>query len=194
MLLDDLLPLARTRQGLADTDTTHDASINLCLSLALAVVETYLDRKLGYLEDDKHIVYAGNYDALVRRYPIESVKSITNHSGAIRFDARRGLVYVGACAQDMEIVYTGGYKLADLPQELLFVIWKLFDDHAGDFGLPVAKISAGGTIQSITVPDVGQIRYSDAGSSAAGDAQGLLSAMMRGVLDRFRAESAVGAG
>lgn len=191
----ELIAAARLRQNVAAVDTTYDDQISAALALALSIVETYLDRKLEYLVDDVHIALPGSLDALVRRYPIESVKSITNHSGAIVFDAKRGIVPVPYSNSPVEVVYTGGYKPGEIPSEIEYVLMKLFDVLAPDFGLPTVGQVSGSTIQSITVPDVGTVRYSESASGSTSLAGiGLLTGTMRGLLDPYRAESAVGAG
>lgn len=202
-IIDDALPFARERLGYDPLDTSHDTDITNALALALSAIETYLDRKLSYLQGEKQVVRR-NLTGIVRvnRYPIEDVQSVTGRTGSIEFDRAEGLVYThGSHAADgkVEIVYDGGYHFDELPPELLYVLWGVFDvawplvTHTGSSAPTVPA----GTIESVSIPDVGTVKFATGAAasmahSSAGGFGTLIPAQYIDLLDRFRNNAPIG--
>jgi hypothetical protein len=202
-IIDDALPFARERLGYDPLDTSHDTDITNALALALSAIETYLDRKLSYLQGEKQIVRR-NLTGIVRvnRYPIEDVQSVTGHTGSIGFDAAEGLVYThGAHATDgrTEIVHDGGYHFDELPPELLYVFWGVFDvawPLVTNTGSSAPTVPAG-TIESVSLVDIGTVRFSTGANAVAASSGGggygqIIPSHLTALLDRFRNNAPIG--
>jgi hypothetical protein len=203
-IIDDALAFARDRLGYDPLDTSHDAEITNALALTLSAIETYLDRKLGYEVGVRQIV---RYDLLgmvrVNRYPIDVVQSVTGRTGFIQFDSDTGIVYTNGAVYGSdgkyEIVYDGGYLYGDLPPELLYVFWAVFDSVWPTFsgaGSAPSTVAAG-TIESVSIPDVGTVKFATganaaAASSGAGGFGSLIPAQYTALLDRFRNNAPIG--
>jgi hypothetical protein len=65
------------------------------------------------------------------------------------------------------VSYSGGYKV--LPLDLEAALWMLFDGAYGVVGGGGGAIVGAGDISSITVPDVGTVRFNE-GQAANGSA------------------------
>lgn len=189
------------------------------LDSALALIESYLDRWLEYKADQVETFGPPPQSrALLRRYPAESVSEVsfpafgqwqgaTIPSTAYGVDLRRGIVFViswgfggwGWSGAVLQITYAGGFKNDAWPLDLLNVVLALAASlfpGVYETGAPVpAPVS--GDIKRITIPDAGAVEYQSQGDGGAGASVlgfGDIPASMIGVLDRYRAESAVGVG
>jgi len=191
-----MFDLASAKSRLSITDNSKDAEITLALSLALSVVEDYLDRKLEYKADETATLFRNRENIyLLRRYPVESLISIDKGDlSNAKISKSHGILFLSTAADEVELTYAGGYKT--LPPVIEMVLWQIFDAEYPGFANPGSVAPASGqVISSISVPDVGTIKYESSGSASGISADlGILTASQGALLDRYRAESVVGCG
>ena len=109
----------------------------------------------------------------LKRYPIETVASIIDDkgvdftlyhiepdTGVIHLDARRAF-------HQAYVTFTGGYDEDALPGDLLVAFYAVFDQewaiHEG------GAVSSSGEISSVSVVDVGTIRYDTGAADTSGE-------------------------
>lgn len=172
------------------------AQATRALVLALAAVETRLDRSLEFVAGELE-EFAGVYGSVqVRRYPLEAVDLVTVDGaaldpGAYQVDKRRGIVRTGG-GDLVAVTYAGGY--AAFPADLDFAIQAI---AAGLFPM-VAEGGASSTltgppVSRISIPDVGTVEFNvTAGDAGQAQVFGPLAPAYESVLLRYRSESAVG--
>jgi hypothetical protein len=201
------LATAKTRLGIVGT--LQDTQLNVAIGAALNIAEKYCDRNFLYMAETARFYYSASNALKVRRYPIESVTSVTDTknrtpiaSTDYKVDLKDGMILFSGWrfAEEIDVSYTGGYKT--LPDDLELALWSIFDNVWATLpggGLTIgATAGSGGTIKSIAIPDVGTVQYdtsSGAGGGAGSGAGGkYITDGVRMLLDLYRAESAVGAG
>ena len=190
------LATAKTRLGLAVVDTTKDTLLSSAISAALSIAENYCDRKFLYAAESQKFNHFHGVTMSLIRYPLTVVTSVTkngagvsgykviNSTGQIEFDhhVRHG---------ELTVQYTGGYTV--LPDDLLLALWRIFDIVWGSLPGGGAGGAVGGqAINSITIPDVGTIRYEAsgaAGGAGAGAANGLIDNVTAALLNFYRREN-----
>lgn len=178
---------ARTAQP---TSTVLDARYQASLDASLAIIEAYLDRQILYAAGVEDIIYPHHLGWGVKRYPLESVDSLGGKAQTSfkQFDADSGVISLDAYAvkDRLEIKYTGGYKV--IPADLLMAMWMVFDavDATNSGGASVAA----GAIDSISVPDVGTIRWNNDTSGGGAVSGGLIPDMALALLSPYRRLSA----
>ena len=157
------LETAYSRMGTTPTPAL-DIQYQSSMDTALDVIETYLDRKLLYAVDQDEILRSHTFGYGVKRYPIEEINSVVSENNGpqltdIDFNTNTGVVIFnnGWHGQHVQINYSGGYQA--IPAGLEFAVWAVFDtiealNSAGGGGL------AAGEVESVTVPDVGTVRFS----------------------------------
>jgi len=190
--------LAAAKARLNITGTSQDVQLQGTLDTALAIVETYLDRKLEYATETIRVPYFRGDTIKVRRWPIDSVTAVTHGYGsftAFKVDYADGLILFNHAhaIDELSIEYSGGFT--DLPADLLFALWGVFDAvHAASSG-GTATVAAG-TIESVTIPDVGTVRFASGASAASAGASsgGLIPAQYLALLDRYRNHAPIGVG
>lgn len=196
------------------------AAATLSLDAALALAESYLDRWLEYKADQVETFGPPPQSrALLRRYPVEAISEVTYpafgpwqgatvDATAYGADLKRGIVFVitwgfggwGWSGSVLQITYAGGFKNGAWPLDLLNVVLALAASlFPGVYETGTVPIPGGvsSEIKRITIPDAGAVEYQNQGGEGAGaDVLGFgdIPASMIGVLDRYRAESAVGVG
>lgn len=160
------LATAYTRSGL-DQTPANDALQTTALNVAIAVVENYLDRKFMYGSSAESFYYTHFRNYYLERYPIESI-SYVSPSGKFKIHHSLGKVEYPnfVCKDEVRFEYTGGYRV--LPADLEEGIWRVFDDTLGGMGIGGGSASSS-DISSVTIPDVGTVRYDTSSSSAGGD-------------------------
>jgi hypothetical protein len=176
--------------------TATDAQLTAALELALATVESWLDRPLELVERTQED-FDANCMVRLRAWPVESVASVT-YAGqaadvaALALDKRTGRLGVPFYWGTITTVYTGGF--ATMPRELELVLWSVAAAL-----LPAASSSAGvdmgQAVRRVTTPDVGTVEYATATASEGQAAQflgGAAPPQFEAVLSRYRAESIVG--
>jgi hypothetical protein len=196
-----LLADAKTRQGILPADSTKDVVLQASLDTALALAETYCNRRFTYAAETASFYFPFGTTLQLNRYPIEQVTSVTPLN-QVAYGSQNYKVVLGTgqiksrgwLADDqIDVTYTGGYKV--LPADLELALWMVFDAvwaamPGGGGGGSVA--APGQSISSITIPDVGTIRYDNGGpassGSATGGAGGLLPLSAASILNLYRLE------
>ena len=157
-----------------------------------------------YKRDTAAVYDSQTRKLLLDRYPVVSVNSITpKGSGSALLDSSSyhihdwaGMViFLGTPFFDeLDIDYTGGYQT--LPADLELALWIIFDamwplysaNSGGGGGAGAGGVP--GAISSISVPDVGTLRF-DTGSSGSGTgggagAVGLIASSAINLLEPYR--------
>ena len=181
----------------AAVDPVLDPKIQIGLDTALAVAESYCDRKFMYATDSATFTHNHSGVLQVMRYPIERVSSVSRDAGAsnitdYHFVADTGQIVFDHYHRQHEITvaYVGGYKV--LPADLLLALWGIFGNVYADLTQSGGGAVGGQAINSITIPDVGTIRYEAsgaAGGAGAGAANGLIDNVTAALLSFYRREN-----
>lgn len=162
------------KANLGITDTSQDVALQLCLDTALAIVEGWLDRKLLLATETEVFHEPKSCKLWVERYPLVEVLTINgddyNPAAGYEIEQDNGWIKGPWPATPITLEYTGGYD--PLPPDLEFALWQVFGALWAAMnqatGLPATD---GGTsidgIDSITVPDVGTVRFTSAANTAA---------------------------
>lgn len=151
-----MFDLATAKIRLGITGNAQDAQVQLALDTAMAVAERHCDRRFAYSSDVAKFYNFEGDTLFLPRYPLEAVFFTRGLPETIKVHHRLGTVEIGAYfrADEIEVNYSGGYQT--LPPDLELALWGVFDVlYPG-----VAGQGAGGSIESVTIPDVGTIRYS----------------------------------
>lgn len=187
------IELLRERIGLVPGDASRDAQLAAAWGQAIALCETYCDRKLEKATDTEEL-WPARGSLLVRRYPIESVTSITDASGTVLESSAyqvidlagiivRAGAMMGGGGAPLEVVYVGGYE--PLPKDLEFAVLAAFDAvWAATPGWgAVSGAQSVGAVQKISIVGVGSLDLADSASSAASaGAGGQIGAQPWGIL------------
>lgn len=190
------LEAAYTRTGLEPVNAQNDAILEMAMNTALAVVENYLDRKITFDSSEDKFYYNHHTSFALDRYPIEQINDIgadgRNFSGRYKVHRETGIIVMPQYSFSEEVVirYTGGYRV--LPADLESAFWLIFD---GQYSIQMGGgATTSGTIDSITVSDVGTIRFDNgtSGSSSGGgnDSVGFLTDDVISLLRPYRRYSA----
>ena len=196
-----LLNDAKTRKGILPADTTKDAILQVALDTALALAQVYCNRWFMYASEVATFHYPYSQSLQLNRYPLEQVVSITP-VGQVAIGTDQYQVILGAgqikslgwlSAKQIDVTYAGGYKV--LPADLELALWMMFDEIWS--GMPGgggggSAVPSGQVIQSITIPDVGTVRYADGGSSSSsgsGGGGGLIPINATAILNLYRLET-----
>lgn len=201
----------RARAGFASGDTSHDAELQAAADQALMLCETYCDRWFKKQPQTEQIwPSSGSY--MVKRYPIESITSITNANGdaidvsSVRTVGAPGIVLRGGCSiggAGITIVYVGGFD--PLPADLEFAVLAAFDAvWSTTPGWGATAGSAAEQVQKISVVGVGSIDFGTGGTSSGGSPSGggqvgshpwgVLSVNVTSILQRYMNHTVIGGG
>ena len=179
----------------------HDpAAASRALALALATVETWLDRELQVKERTE--TTEASCVVLLRAWPVLYVVEMTAGSAGTvippdqyRLDSRRGIITPGGYWWATTVTYAGG--LYPFPADLEMALWTV----AAALYPSVSSAAGAGTgqaVRRVTTPDVGTVEYASSGAAAGRSSDlllgGILSPAIEATLARYRAESVVGAG
>ena len=163
------LASAKDRLGIPQEDTSQDDAITIAMNGALAICEQFCMRNFFYAGDKAVWYYATQSRFHVDRYPIDEIVTITDPNGNptdYKLNKQGGwLDFQGPrYFEELTVEYRGGFLNADLPADLELALWSTFDNtwavQSGE-GLT----GSSGEVQSITVPDVGTVRFSGATTS-----------------------------
>lgn len=168
--------------------------IQTAFDMALALAEKYCDRQFLYKAERATFTHPFAPALQLSRYPIEQIVAVTGDNTAVtgyHMEAGTGRVVLDSWAHGHQISvdYAGGYKT--LPADLEFALWSVFDT-AWTSVQPggSASAAASGGIASVTVPDVGTIRFDTGagGAVASGGAAmgGLIPSTAASILDLYR--------
>ncbi len=184
------LATLRTRIGITDpTDTSKDSSLTYAMTLVTELLEQYLDRKLLMTNDTEKFTHFSGDVLSLHRYPIHSITSIngttTGLSTKYHWSEETGLVHFDAhvVEHELTVVYNGGF--ATLPDDLVFASLLVFDGVWGSITSSGVTVAAG-TIQSVTVADVGTIRYATGAAAATSGSAGAIPAIGMSILESYR--------
>jgi len=186
-LMEDL----RVRIGLESDDTSRDAEIEVVKGTSFALMGNYCDRTfplgIDVVEQFTHKV---GLALALKRYPVDTVTSILDQDDKeftdYHIEPDTGIVHLDfRCAfHQVFVTFTGGYDEDELPADLLMAFYAVFDQEWAIY--EGGAVSSSGEISSISVVDVGTIRYDTnaADTSGEGDylpdrAKSLLMSYMR---------------
>jgi hypothetical protein len=198
--------LAGAKARLNITGTTQDVALQLALDATLAIVETYLDRKLAYATETAKFYYQQGREVLINRYPLDLTVPVTATaaqggsiaSNGFKVHHSSGAIVFGnwAASDELSITYAGGFKV--YPPDLLVALWGVFDSvwptvNGSSGG---ASTVAAGTIESVSIVDVGTIKFATGAAAASASASaagaGLIPAAYLSILDRYRNHAPIG--
>lgn len=188
------LPAFLVFMGLDAFDPIVTAQAVRALTLALTTVESALDRDLEYesgvVETFTHVSSSMN----LKSYPVDTIDSLSIEGNEIdptayQVDPLRGLVLLRCGGRNVTVTYSGGYQTFPVDLDLAT---QAVAAYLYPLTLPGgAESLAGPPLQSITVPDVGTMRFETA-TAAKTQVFGMLAPQYQAILDGYRAESAVG--
>ena len=178
----------------AAVDPVLDPKLQAGLDTALALAETYCNRRFAYAAETVAFTHIRSGVLQLSRYPIEQVSNVANDSGSINTNSYHFIGGTGQIIFDgyqgghqVSVTYAGGYKV--LPPDLLLALWGIFGQVYGSMNAAGGGAPSGQVVQSITVPDVGTVRYESSGSStggAGGGAVGMIPATSVSLLNLYR--------
>lgn len=187
----------RTRIGLVATDVSKDAQLTDCYSMALAIVEDYLDRKL--LRATYTETFFETRSALLKAWPVDSITTVDGKTPDVNLIVDWDLgVIRKVCWDKILVEYVGGYLPDELPLPLVLAINGVFDQlwfAVPGWGLVKAQAQAAGEVKrfSINGISVEYFQSSDgSASSGSGGASSFIPAAMSGIIDRYKRESLMG--
>jgi hypothetical protein len=183
------LATAKTRLGI--TGTGPDALLQVAIDTSMALAERYCDRKFTYAAETVKFMHFAGRTMFLPRYPIEQVLSSTGLPSETKVHHRLGTVefHGEQFIEDASISYAGGYKV--LPDDLELGIWMILDQVWPSVNQTGggSTSAGGGAITSISVPDVGTLRFDSGASGSSGgglSAVGLIPAISINLLDPYR--------
>lgn len=154
----NLMPVLRVRVGLPSGDASQDAAITAAFNTALALAESYTDRKFeAKLQSETFVHFFGRTLSLIR-YPVIAVDAIDESSIYYHIDKNAGLIMLDNMAAHHEITldYRAGYTDSpDIeypnvwPDDLMFALLQVFDkvwavdDEGDEIGSSIKSIRAG---------------------------------------------------
>lgn len=163
---------ARERVGLASSDTSQDATLTAALAASVGTAEGYLGRGIEN-QSVVEVIFAPTGDLYLRRYPIVGLTSLVYEDSSpvnpdsYRLDSGAGRVLFRSgqwpSGSDIEASYSGGY--VTYPADLEQALWLIFDMTYASISDPGLNA---GAIESITLADVGTVRYGPGTAGATG--------------------------
>ena len=163
-----MFDLATAKTHLGITGTAQDAQLQVALNTSISLAERYCDRKFVYAAETVKFYHFLGDTMFLPRYPIEQVVSSSGLPTESKVHHRLGTIELHReqFIEEASISYAGGYKV--LPDDLELALWGIFNGvwPSINGGSSVAA----GAIDSISIPDVGTVRFSNSGSSASSSA------------------------
>lgn len=184
----------RTRIGLLPTDTSKDVKITDCYTVALLLVEDYLDRRI--LQETFTEQYTCVHNAMTKAWPIASINTIDGSPppSDLRIDKERGIIY-NVNWDNVMLNYTGGWTDDTIPAVIILTINELFDKlwlTTAGYGIDVGVINEESTVKKFTINGI-SVEYF--GNSISGsDTDSMIPSRFRSLLDYYRRESLIGIG
>ena len=194
------LQAGKARLGIAAGDTTKDAFVTAALNAALAIAESYCDRKFLYAAERATFNHPRGASLSLPRYPLEQITAVTGDTtgAAIKYhmESGTGLVILDGWAGGHKIAvdYAGGYKT--LPDDLLLALWLIFDSLYASISQVGATGGAagGGAIKSISSAGTSVTFDTSSGAAAASGLTGLTGSGLpmgaAAILSFYRRETA----
>ena len=175
---------------------SNAALIQTAFDTALAVAERYCDRQFLYAADKATFVHPFAPALQLSRYPLEQIVTVTGDNSAsitdYHMEAGTGRVVLDSWAHghQIKVDYAGGYKT--LPADLELALWMVFDTIWAQVSSPGGGGgAAAGGISSVSIPDVGTLRFDTGATPVSGGAGmgGLIPSMAESILDLYRLKS-----
>ena len=156
----------RTRIGLLATDTTKDAELNAAIETAISIAERYCNRFFGYGDQTETFIHKYGHAIQLHRIPVTAVKDM-NPEYSHHIDAESGLIHFDHTVAEHSFVinYTGGFSPDTLPADLEWALLSIFDGTYASMSGGGSTVAAG-AIESITIADVGTVRYATGAKAA----------------------------
>lgn len=165
-----------SRWGL--TDPLKIALVQPVMDTALALAETYLDRKLLYAEEVAVFTHTHAKILQLNRYPLHAIVAMENQDGSgdvgtTHVIHQTGQIYLDTRAHghQIKVQYQAGYKT--LPPDLEFAlsmiadaVWSSTPGGGKTIGATASPVSSQ-AIKSVSTPDVGTVTYFDPVASAS---------------------------
>ncbi len=172
--------IATAKLRLGINDATMDPLVQLALDSALAVAEKYCDRQFAYRADVARFYNFGGDTLFLPRYPIEAVFATNGLPDSIEIHHRLGTIEIGSyvTASDIRVDYSGGYRV--FPPDLELAFWGIFDTI-----YPTLSGATPAAVESVTIPDVGTIRYAKGNNGSTSIDANVLGAYYS-VLETYR--------
>jgi hypothetical protein len=183
------LETLRVRIGLLATDTSKDTELTAAMNTALAIAERYCNRFFAFGNQTETFVHKFGSAVQLHRIPVTSISEMSPEH-AYHIDADAGLIHFDHTAADHSFVikYIGGYDVDSLPADLEWALYSIFDGTYASMSGGGATVAAG-AIESITIADVGTVRYSTGAKAVATtSAFGPVSPETAAILDLYRIE------
>lgn len=188
-----LIPIEtlRVRIGLDSADNSRDDELTLYYQIALAIIETYCNRKFEWQADVEKFTHKAGYGLSLRRYPLTEITAINGdeNNTAIRFHAHdeSGVIefdgYV--ISHVVTVEYEGGFTELNVPADLKWCILQGFDlINQGETGNELT----GAIVKSIA-SDGANIQYDLSASIGTAKALDLVSGLPSNtvaILDNYR--------
>lgn len=169
------------------------AEITLAMQASESMVAGYLERDFIYksytdevaLSSNRGIVFTSGYP-IDPGFPVNAngapfTGTINYSTGEIFLDTASS--FFGSNVNRINLVYTAGFN--PLPADLELALWAIFDEQVE---LIVGAGAQAGNIESITVPDVGTVRFGKASQndSRTGDGVDQFHPSLALILNKYR--------
>lgn len=182
----------RVHVGLDENDNSQDAAINAIMETAIAMAESYCDRKFQIADDSEIFVHVAGYSISLRRFPVNSIASVeaienTGTPPPYHAYMDRGIIFFDGrlYTHQIEVSYNAGYGPTTVPADLQWSIYRMFDVlWSAEQGNAVAA----GSVKQAKIGDL-SISY-ETGAASTALADGLIPLAVGAVLNRFKRFSA----
>lgn len=185
----------RVRVGLLETDVTKDVEITDCYTMAMNLIEDYLDRRI--LKSTYKDTFRHTHTGLVKAWPIESITTIDGVAPSItlKADFERGIIY-DICWDHVIVEYIGGWLDPDIPPAITHAMNVIFDKlwySVPGWGIATAAEPTSSEVKrfSINGMTVEYFQNENAGSSSSSS---WIPETLKPLLAGYRRESVIGAG
>lgn len=181
----------RVRIGLVYTDNSKDTEIALAYNTALALIETWCDRKFERQDEAETFTHVTSNTVSLIRYPVDHIIQMDSNVSKYHLEKKNGVVHFDSfeVEHEIKIAYNGGY--ATLPPDLLVALYGTFDQVYNAQTNPGGSVSAG-NIKTVRAGDL-SVTYDNSGGAtpnSGGAFGGLIPLSAMSILDLYRRESA----
>jgi len=174
---------------------SNAALIQTAFDTALAVAERYCDRQFLYAADKATFVHPFASALQLSRYPLEQIVTVTGDNSAsitdYHMEAGTGRVVLDSWAHGHQIKIGRQGLIAACVVDLELALWMVFDTIWAQVSSPGGGGAAAGGISSVSIPDVGTLRFDTGATPVSGGAGmgGLIPSMAESILDLYRLKS-----
>lgn len=166
---------AKVRYGIDPSDTSKDALLTRMMESAIEVAESYCNRFFLFKDPEEEIFDRFQYKTIqLHRLPISSITELKIGESACAadsyfFEAKTGRIILSSYMSALKttVKYSGGFRPDNLPFNLEYALYLILDYFYNASQTGLAGSGDVGDISSITVPDVGTIRFNENASSTA---------------------------